>query len=622
MGNTPPLKLFQYKEYFIIEEFKEDYFPEMNQEEFNKFLLSFDIDTFFEFKSKQNDYLIDQLKLYDTMKGEQSKARFQLASIDLELNDTKLRQIFEKYKYYCSKCYNVWDDNTHKPILLKCGHTFCEQCITKMSSNQQINCPDDNQVTKLSQELQVNSEIMLPSFNLSNISPIKQNKEFPTSSSTFCQQHQSKQEYFCQDDNKYVCIYCVKESHYNHDIKNNSDLKYGIQNLIVSNQLGMIKSQLEFYQKEMQSKHETYIKVKESYIEKAYQIIQKQKRSALDQIQQKFSEIISNIHFQESVIILQLNDIVRKFQEEVRQKQIQNDQEMENNYNGVQTQINEMLLESNDKIGQMLTNYNSIQDQSKKVIQDYRQAELEQIEIQINKRLIVEFDDKIVKQMKDVCHFQFIEEQSRPSSMFKMIKQQMGNGNKQKSTKSIHQKSEDYNIVKDHFSSDRQLRRQITFGKMNDPKEMNNISPEKKRSPSNQRIFESRVLERIQELLDDGYSIEKLDLSNQSLGDRDINNLIENIKQSQSLIDSVKLAKNKISDYGFSQLIQLFSIKPSIHTLNLTGNLCTEKALSILEKWKYKLKGKTIYLNSCKINPQKCKQKQQELIDYGINLHI
>ena len=29
MGNTPPLKLFQYKEYFIIEEFKEDYFPEM-----------------------------------------------------------------------------------------------------------------------------------------------------------------------------------------------------------------------------------------------------------------------------------------------------------------------------------------------------------------------------------------------------------------------------------------------------------------------------------------------------------------------------------------------------------------------------------------------------------------
>lgn len=29
MGNSPPLKLFQYKEYFIIEEFKEDYFPEM-----------------------------------------------------------------------------------------------------------------------------------------------------------------------------------------------------------------------------------------------------------------------------------------------------------------------------------------------------------------------------------------------------------------------------------------------------------------------------------------------------------------------------------------------------------------------------------------------------------------
>ena len=35
MGNTPPLKLYQYKEYFIIEEFKEDYFPEMKYKSYN-----------------------------------------------------------------------------------------------------------------------------------------------------------------------------------------------------------------------------------------------------------------------------------------------------------------------------------------------------------------------------------------------------------------------------------------------------------------------------------------------------------------------------------------------------------------------------------------------------------
>ena len=49
----------------------------------------------------------------------------------------------------CEICNNIFDLNNHIPIVIKCGHTFCKQCILNIYNNKNINkknylCPFDN----------------------------------------------------------------------------------------------------------------------------------------------------------------------------------------------------------------------------------------------------------------------------------------------------------------------------------------------------------------------------------------------------------------------------------------------------------------------------------------------
>jgi hypothetical protein len=61
---------------------------------------------------------------------------------------------------HCKLCTATFSF-ANKPLLLKCGHTFCEKCLRKMLEINQIVCPTDqtiNEITSLS-ELQVNYSI-------------------------------------------------------------------------------------------------------------------------------------------------------------------------------------------------------------------------------------------------------------------------------------------------------------------------------------------------------------------------------------------------------------------------------------------------------------------------------
>ena len=43
--------------------------------------------------------------------------------------------------YDCNICFDPYDDKIKIPIILKCSHTFCKECMTKMLSNRNTKCP-------------------------------------------------------------------------------------------------------------------------------------------------------------------------------------------------------------------------------------------------------------------------------------------------------------------------------------------------------------------------------------------------------------------------------------------------------------------------------------------------
>ena len=56
----------------------------------------------------------------------------------------------------CDICNIIFDSNTHAPLMLKCGHTFCKRCISYKSNNPEKNinkmCPLDKKKNMMSLE--------------------------------------------------------------------------------------------------------------------------------------------------------------------------------------------------------------------------------------------------------------------------------------------------------------------------------------------------------------------------------------------------------------------------------------------------------------------------------------
>ena len=71
----------------------------------------------------------------------------------------------------CDICKNNFDLNSHRPLIVKCGHTFCKHCILSNKREENNNsCPIDNQLYVLSIESCINNlkleEIIKNYFNL------------------------------------------------------------------------------------------------------------------------------------------------------------------------------------------------------------------------------------------------------------------------------------------------------------------------------------------------------------------------------------------------------------------------------------------------------------------------
>ena len=71
----------------------------------------------------------------------------------------------------CDICKNYFDLNSHRPLIAKCGHTFCKHCILSNKGEENNNsCPIDKQQSVLSIESCINNlkleEIVKNVFNI------------------------------------------------------------------------------------------------------------------------------------------------------------------------------------------------------------------------------------------------------------------------------------------------------------------------------------------------------------------------------------------------------------------------------------------------------------------------
>ncbi len=79
----------------------------------------------------------------------------------------------------CYICKNNYDLNSHYPMIIKCGHTFCKECITLNENKENNNlCPIDNQQTIMKIESSINNllieEIIKKVFNYEDKVQMKQ----------------------------------------------------------------------------------------------------------------------------------------------------------------------------------------------------------------------------------------------------------------------------------------------------------------------------------------------------------------------------------------------------------------------------------------------------------------
>lgn len=138
----------------------------------------------------------------------------------------------------CPVCYFSFNTNNRIPkVLSKCGHTICSPCINKLSGEGFLSCPFCKEVyfdfTNLpnnflimnvlesSQKKEEEEEPEVIEEEGKNIAPQSQTpkgKKFTMESSSFCALHSKKiVEFFCHEENKFLCNRCVLD-HRDHKV--------------------------------------------------------------------------------------------------------------------------------------------------------------------------------------------------------------------------------------------------------------------------------------------------------------------------------------------------------------------------------------------------------------------
>ena len=88
--------------------------------------------------NKQSNYFKDNSYNSENIKNNEEN----------QINSNYIEKSFLEDLLKCELCDNIFDLNIHTPIVIKCGHTFCKNCVLNIynNKNKEINnsCPFDN----------------------------------------------------------------------------------------------------------------------------------------------------------------------------------------------------------------------------------------------------------------------------------------------------------------------------------------------------------------------------------------------------------------------------------------------------------------------------------------------
>jgi hypothetical protein len=105
---------------------------------------------------------------------------------------------------FCKICHEKFNDNLNKPIILICGHTFCEFCIKKIFQRDLVVCPFCKVSTAISRNQKFNVNYTL----LEMVS--QKEKAFLQ----MCQEHKKEVlKFYCKPHEKLICQECLLKSH-------------------------------------------------------------------------------------------------------------------------------------------------------------------------------------------------------------------------------------------------------------------------------------------------------------------------------------------------------------------------------------------------------------------------
>jgi len=222
----------------------------------------------------------------------------------------------------CQLCKNTFNFNKNLPLLFKCGHFFCKECIIKISkqNNNRITCPEDGYIEKFLQDLKVLKNLINDNDSLNLHSQYKKEEEnkinfmINKDISQFCRIHPNERlNYYCHNSDELLCVYCAFDLY-----RGNNQLKMMDMNEKCNDIIFSVNEMLEQNENFIRSLRQSLSEMKKNKIEEENRINNyfKELHSLIEEKRQNLIKYVGVIFSQNSEKIEQKFDFfIKKMQD-------------------------------------------------------------------------------------------------------------------------------------------------------------------------------------------------------------------------------------------------------------------------------------------------------------------
>ena len=111
---------------------------------------------------------------------------------------------------HCKICHDSFDSTTRRPLILPCGHTFCEYCLKIIYKSNQVKCPFDKKVHTFKERHDIGINYQIYDLFSSELT----GKNDPK-----CPKHPNQiMKFYCDSEKVSLCQICYLSDHMNHQV--------------------------------------------------------------------------------------------------------------------------------------------------------------------------------------------------------------------------------------------------------------------------------------------------------------------------------------------------------------------------------------------------------------------